>query len=372
MRAEITQAHTLVVKVGSSLLINDTGLNVDWLVGLAADIKRLRDNGQHVVIVSSGAVGLGASMLGLRRTNLPLEKSQAAAAAGQIALAHGWQEALASLGVAVAQILLTFEDTEQRRRYLNARQTIRELLDLGAVPVINENDTVATQELRYGDNDRLAARVAGMISADCLILLSDVDGLYSLKPDTGKTGEFIAEIDRIDEHLMAMAGQSGSPYGSGGMVTKLEAAKIAMQAGCHMVLADGRPIEPLAALAQGARSSLFRAHQTPRRARKQWIGGSLQPAGGMSIDAGAVTALRAGKSLLPIGVVSVDGHFERGDCVRVLGPDGREVARGLSAYSYQDAARLCCKPSTQIADLLGYKGRAEMIHRDDMVLSITQ
>ena len=373
IKQHISTAKILVIKIGSSLLIDETkqniGLNNAWLAGLAKDIKRAQQRGQNVVIVSSGAVALGLASLGLTRKSLTLEQSQAAAAAGQIALAHGWQTALAPLGLAAAQILLTIEDTEQRRRYLNARQTITELLNLGAVPIINENDTIATQELRYGDNDRLAARVAGMISAECLVLLSDVDGFYSAPPNGDTASEFIGEIDKIDDSLMAMAQSSGSAYGSGGMVTKLEAAKIVMRAGCHMVLADGRGVEPLAALMQGARASLFRASQTPRRARKQWIGGTLQIAGCLHIDAGAVDALGDGKSLLPIGVVAVEGQFERGDCVKIIAPDGGEIARGLAAYAHGDAAQICGQPSAQIVGLLGYKGRAEMVHRDNLIIT---
>ncbi len=382
MRAEIAQAKTLVIKVGSSLLVRDNQLDRQWLTGLAQDVQEACTRGQRVVMVSSGAVALGCAALDLvhndlEHSNLTLEQSQAAAAAGQIELAHGWQEVLAPRGLTAAQILLTIEDTEQRRRYLNARQTVQQLLKLGAVPVINENDTVATQELRYGDNDRLAARVASMISADCLILFSDVDGFYTARPtspedpaqgQSNDTAEFIAEVEKIDETLMAMAGGTGSTYGSGGMVTKLQAAQIATAAGCHMVLADGRALRPLQALEDGARCSLFRAHDTPRTARKNWIGGSLRPNGRVHVDAGALDALRAGKSLLPIGVTRVEGDFERGDCVGVFGPDGAELGRGLSAYTSTQASRMIGHSSSQIAAKLGYHGRAELVHRDDLVI----
>ena len=372
MHKEITDARLIVIKIGSSLLIDADGLNTGWLDGMAQDIAALRANGARVVVVSSGAVGLGAGQLGLARAAMTLEQSQAAAATGQIALARGWQEALAGLDIPIAQILLTIEDTEQRRRYLNARNTIHALLDLGAVPIINENDTVATQELRYGDNDRLAARVAGMVSADCLLLLSDIDGFYTSNPDTDTQGaaELIEEVSEMTAQLRAMAGGSGSTYGSGGMVTKLEAAEIAMRAGCHMVLTTGRPIRPLQALQNGGRSTLFRAADNPYGARKNWIAGSLQPSGSLHIDAGALDALHQGKSLLPVGIKSLEGQFERGDCVHIIGPQGETVGRGLSAYASTDALLIIGRPSSEISDILGFQGRAEMVHRDDLVMQM--
>ena len=286
-------------------------------------------------------------------------------------MARGWQEALAGLDIPIAQILLTIEDTEQRRRYLNARNTIHALLDLGAVPIINENDTVATQELRYGDNDRLAARVAGMVSADCLLLLSDIDGFYTSNPDTDTQGaaELIEEVSEMTAQLRAMAGGSGSTYGSGGMVTKLEAAEIAMRAGCHMVLTTGDPCvrckpSKMAAL------NLFRAADNPYGARKNWIAGSLQPSGSLHIDAGALDALHQGKSLLPVGIKSLEGQFERGDCVHIIGPQGETVGRGLSAYASTDALLIIGRPSGEISDILGFQGRAEMVHRDDLVMQM--
>jgi glutamate 5-kinase len=369
--AHIQNAEIIVIKVGSSLLIKDGQLNQAWLSALAADLADARARGQKVMIVSSGAVALGSHSLGLARDELTIEQSQAAAAAGQIDLAHGWKEALAPVGCAAAQILLTLRDTEQRRRYLNARRTVQSLLDLGVIPIVNENDTVATQELRYGDNDRLAARVAGMISADCLVLLSDVDGLYTAAPEADPEAKPISVVDEIDDDILAMAGGSGSAFGSGGMVTKLEAARICMQAGCHMVLADGRVQRPLQALQAGAQATLFRAHEGPRTARQNWISGSLEPKGSLHIDAGAQAALLDGNSLLPVGVSAIDGTFERGDCVSILGPDGQDLARGLSAYASQDALRIMGQPSSAIAAQLGYHGRSEMIHRDDMVINRT-
>jgi len=369
--AHIQNAEIIVIKVGSSLLIKDGQLNQAWLSALAADLADARARGQKVMIVSSGAVALGSHSLGLARDELTIEQSQAAAAAGQIDLAHGWKEALAPVGCAAAQILLTLRDTEQRRRYLNARRTVQSLLDLGVIPIVNENDTVATQELRYGDNDRLAARVAGMISADCLVLLSDVDALYTAAPEADPEAKPISVVDEIDDDILAMAGGSGSAFGSGGMVTKLEAARICMQAGCHMVLADGRVQRPLQALQAGAQATLFRAHEGPRTARQNWISGSLEPKGSLHIDAGAQAALLDGNSLLPVGVSAIDGTFERGDCVSILGPDGQDLARGLSAYASQDALRIMGQPSSAIAAQLGYHGRSEMIHRDDMVINRT-
>jgi glutamate 5-kinase len=374
MRAEIDHAKLLVVKIGSALLLEDETVNHKWLAAMAADLAAARATGKDIVIVTSGAVSLGCAALGLNRKGLSLAQTQAAAACGQIALLRGWQEALGAHGIETAQILLTAEDTEQRRRYLNARQTIRALLDIGAVPVINENDTVATQELRYGDNDRLAARVAAMISADCLLLLSDIDGLYSADPSSDTKARFIDRIEKITPAIEAMAGGSGSSHGSGGMVTKLQAAQIAQSAGCHMVLAGGRGLNPIKALAEGARSSLFVAHDTPLTARKNWIAHTLQPAGAITMDDGAVAALRAGKSLLPVGVTQIDGQFERGDCVSLVSRDGAEIGRGLAGLASADALLMMGRASGERDDVLGVlaeRGRAELVHRDDMVLSET-
>jgi len=370
----LLHAKRIVVKVGSSLLVErSTGqVNRAWLATLAQDIKRLRDAGQEVLLVSSGAIALGRRQLGLAPGKLKLEESQAAAAVGQIRLAHAWTEALEEHGLTVAQILLTFTDTEERRRYLNARSTLGTLLKLGSIPVINENDTVATAEIRYGDNDRLAARVAQMISADCLVLLSDVDGLYTADPTRDPTAQFIPEIRGITPEVEAMAGGVSSDVGSGGMATKIAAAKIAVTAGCHMCVSLGKELHPLRRITEGARCSWFYPEANPFTVRKQWIAGSLKPAGELIIDEGALAALQRGKSLLPAGVTRVTGRFERGDAVRVCSVAGVEVARGLSAYSSKDAERICGRHSSEIEALLGFRGRDEMIHRDDLVLTMLQ
>jgi len=367
----LLDARRIVVKVGSALLVEPaTGeVNRAWLETLAADIARLRARGCEVLVVSSGAIALGRRAVGLPVGRLKLEESQAAAAVGQIRLAHAWKEVLETHGLQVAQILLTLGDTEERRRYLNARSTLRTLLKLGAVPVINENDTVATAEIRYGDNDRLAARVAQMISADCLILLSDVDGLYTADPRLRPDARFIPEIRSITPEIEKMAGRSVSDVGSGGMATKIAAAKIAIAAGCHMCVALGRELHPIRRIEDGARCSWFFPTVNPTTVRKQWIAGTLKPAGELVLDAGAVRALRSGKSLLPAGVVAVLGTFERGDAVIVRDPDGREIARGLCAYSSGDASKIIGRKSHEIEALLGYRGRDELIHRDDLVLT---
>jgi glutamate 5-kinase len=369
-QSRLAAARRVVVKIGSALLVEQsTGhVNRGWLETLAEDVASLRGRGQEVVLVSSGAIALGRRQLGLPVGKLELEQSQAAAAVGQIRLAHAWKEALEPHGCAVAQVLLTFGDTEQRRRYLNARNTLTTLLKLGAVPVINENDTVATAEIRYGDNDRLAARVAQMASADCLVLLSDVDGLYSADPTRSPDARFIAEVTRITPEIEAMAGGSASDVGSGGMITKVQAAKIAVAAGCHMCVAAGREPHPLRRIESGERCTWFLAAGSPVAARKQWIAGTLKPAGELVVDAGAAQALRQGRSLLPAGLVRVSGRFDRGDPVVVRDPDGHEVARGLSAYASADAELLCGRRSGELEGLLGYRGRDEIIHRDDLVL----
>ena len=366
----LARARRIVVKVGSALLVESaTGrVNRAWLDTLAADVVACRARGQEVVLVSSGAIALGRRQLGLPAGRPRLEESQAAAAVGQIRLAHAWKEAIEPHGPVVAQMLLTLGDTEERRRYLNARNTLETLLRLGAIPVVNENDTVATAEIRYGDNDRLAARVAQMASADCLVLLSDVDGLYTADPTRDPAAAFIPEVTRITGEIEGMAGGSASDVGSGGMATKVMAGKIALAAGCDMCITLGRPPHPLARIEAGARCTWFVAGVSPRTVRKQWIAGLLKPAGTLHVDAGAARALRDGRSLLPAGVTRVEGRFERGDAVVVRDSDGLELARGLCAYSSEAAQRLCGRHSRDLESILGYRGRDEMIHRDDLVL----
>lgn len=369
--SKLAAASRIVVKIGSRLLVHpDSGtLHETWLEALADDVAAFRARGQEVVLVSSGAIALGRRELALPPGALRLEVSQAAAAVGQIRLAHAYREALGRRDVRVSQVLLTIDDSENRRRYLNARNTLSTLIRLGTVAVINENDTVATAEIRYGDNDRLAARVAQMMSADCLVLLSDVGGLYTADPRRDATATLIPEVTEINDKIAAMAGGAGTGDGSGGMVTKIAAAQIAHAAGCHTVIANGRVDHPLQAIEDGAPCTWFVPSATPRAARKQWIAGSLEPSGAVTVDAGAARALDAGKSLLPAGVVKVEGTFQRGDSVIVRDPDGAALGRGLCAYSIEDARRIMGHKSRDIEALLGYRGRDEMIHRDDLVLS---
>jgi len=369
LSTRLSDARRIVIKIGSSTLVSPEGEpKRAWLAGLAADIADLKARGAEVIVVSSGAIALGRRRLKLSPGALRLEEAQAAASVGQIALAEAWTEALAAKGLTAAQILLTLDDTEERRRYLNARATIGALLGLSAVPVINENDTVATAEIRFGDNDRLAARVAAMTGADCLVLLSDIDGLYTDNPVKNAEARFLPEISEITPEIEAMAGRPGSDMGSGGMITKLLAAKIATAAGCHMAIALGQTERPLHALAHGGRATWVLAKSNPAAARKQWILGALKPAGSLTIDAGAQAALHSGKSLLPIGVTAVTGNFERGDAVIVRGASGAEIARGLVAYEADEARRLIGRRSGEIEAVLGYAGRAAMIHRDDLVV----
>ncbi|MGB0576047.1 MAG: glutamate 5-kinase [Alphaproteobacteria bacterium] len=366
----LSSANRLIIKIGSALLTtNKAGeLNHDWLAALADDIAKYKQNRAEVIVVSSGAVAVGRQALGLADGPLRLEEKQAAAAAGQIGLFHAWQEAFARHEMRTAQILLTPGDTEERRRHLNARNTIETLLSLGAVPVINENDTVATEEIRFGDNDRLAARVAQMIGADALVLLSDIDGLYSADPRHDKKAAFIAEVAEITADIEAMAGEAAPGNSSGGMVTKIEAAKIATRAGCAVVIADGKEHHSLSVIDGGKRCTWFHATATPSTARKRWIAGALTPSGVLTIDDGAVRALSSGKSLLPAGVVSISGDFERGDAVIVQNKTGDRIGCGLIAYSSKDATLIASHKTGEIEALLGYRGRDEMMHRDDLVI----
>jgi len=360
----------IVVKIGSSLLVDAKGgrLNEKWLASLAADIAALHAEKRDILVVSSGAIALGRTVLKLAAGELALEDSQGAAAVGQIALARNWTEALSRHGITAGQVLVTLGDTEERRRYLNARSTIDRLLQWRAVPVINENDTVATNEIRYGDNDRLAARVATMVSADLLVLLSDVDGLYDAPPGVGASARHVPRVERITPEIEAMAGSAGSGLSRGGMQTKIEAGKIATAAGTHMVIASGHLDHPLRAIEDGARCTWFVTAGNPVTARKKWIAGSLEPKGTLTIDAGAVAALRRGNSLLPVGVTRIEGAFARGDAVIIRGPDGIEIGRGLCAYDAEDAQKVRGRSSGEIDAILGFSGRTEMVHRDDLVV----
>lgn len=361
----------VVLKVGSALLVDRVRgrLNHAWLAALAEDVAELHGRGADVLVVSSGAIALGRSVLGFGPGALKLEESQAAAAVGQIALARIWSEVLAHHAVTAGQILLTLADTEERRRYLNARATLAKLLELRAVPVVNENDTVATSEIRYGDNDRLAARVATMIGADLLVLFSDVDGLYTAPPALDPQARHVPTVDRITPAIEAMAGEAASSLSRGGMRTKIDAGKIATAGGTHMLIADGRPKNPLRRVADGARCTWFLTPSSPATARKTWIAGALVPKGTVQVDEGAARALRGGASLLPIGVTSMDGEFSRGDAVTVLDGSGATLGRGLVAYDAVDARRILGRSSREIEAVLGFPGRAEMIHRDDLALS---
>ena len=369
-RPEWAAARRIIVKLGSALLTcRETGtLNTDWLGSLIDDIAELSKQGREVVIVSSGAIALGRHSLSLPTGPLQLEESQAAAAVGQIALAHAYSDLARAHGLTAAQILLTLRDTEQRRRYLNARDTLLTLLRLKALPVVNENDTVATNEIRYGDNDRLSARVASMIDADCLVLLSDVDGLYTAPPNSDQNARRLDVVTDITGDIEAMAGDAGSELSSGGMKTKVEAAKIARAAGCDMVITSGKLMHPLRAIAEGAACTWFLAPSNPVTARQRWISGQLEPKGTITVDAGAEKALYSGRSLLPAGVASVAGAFDRGDSVIIRSHDGRELGRGLVAYAKKDAERIIGKKTSEISTILGFAGRDELIHRDDMAL----
>jgi glutamate 5-kinase len=360
----------LTIKIGSATIVDGTTgrLRTEWLAALAEDIAALKAEGRSVVVVSSGAIALGRGILGLDAVSLPLEQQQAAASAGQIALSQAWAESLGRHNIVTGQILITPNITEERRYFLNARTTISTLLTLGAVPIINENDSVATAEIRYGDNDRLSARVATMIEADCLILLSDIDGLYTAPPARDPNARHLPLVPQITPEIEAMAGGAASHLSRGGMTTKVEAGKIATQAGTAMIIAKGTELHPLRALAEGGRHTLFAASESRAQARKRWIMGTLELSGQIHVDAGAAKALMLGKSLLPIGVTSVKGEFVRGDAVAVLDPDGREIARGLVGLDREEADLVKGKNSKRVSDLLGLGARAELVHRDNLVV----
>lgn len=365
--AALTDARRLVVKIGSALLVDrGTGaLRADWLRSLADDVAWLKAMGKDVILVSSGSIALGRGALGLPRSELALEQSQAAAAVGQIRLARAYEEALAPHAITTAQVLVTLEDSSNRRRYLNSRATLETLIGLGAVPIVNENDTIATDEIRYGDNDRLAAQVAVTIGADQLILLSDVDGFYSANPTQDATATRFEVIDRITPAIEAMAGDAGSGLSKGGMKTKLMAAKLATAGGCAMAIAEGSPLNPLKTLNNGAACTWFTATVDPQAARKRWIG-AMKPRGQVTVDAGAANALRKGKSLLPAGVVQVSGSYGRGDPVDILAPDAHKLGQGLSRYTAAESRAIMGCKSADIETILGYPGRAALIHRDDI------
>ena len=369
--SSLQSAKRVVIKIGSALLVNtERGeLHQAWLESIADDIAKMKLRGQEIVIVSSGAIALGKYCLAINKARLRLDEKQAAAAAGMIRLAHAYQEALGEHNLTVAQVLLTLSDSESRRRYINARNTLNSLVRLGAIPLINENDTVATDEIRFGDNDRLAARVAAMISADVLILLSNVAGLYKKDPHDNPHALKIDVIKgNISSEIEAMAGKSSSTEGSGGMITKLQAARISMNAGTRMVITDGRKMNPITTLEKTNTGTWFIPNQNPMAARKNWIASALKPMGKITVDNGAIRALSLGKSLLPAGVINVKGDFQKGDAVVLETPKGIELARGLTAYSSADAIRIKGHKTNEIETLLGYRGRDELIHRDDMVL----
>ncbi|MCR9125940.1 MAG: glutamate 5-kinase [Rhodobacteraceae bacterium] len=367
--ATLTDARRVVVKIGSALLVDrEKGhLRSDWLASVAQDVAWLKSRGQDVVLVSSGSIALGRGVLGLPRRELPLEQSQAAAAVGQIRLARAYEEVLAPHGLITAQVLVTLEDSANRRRYLNARATLATLLGMGVVPIVNENDTIATDEIRYGDNDRLAAQVAVTVGADRLVLLSDVDGFYSGNPASDPTARRFDVIDRITPRIQAMAGDAGSGLSKGGMKTKLMAAQMATAAGCAMAITDGFLQHPLRALDDGAPATWFTAQIDPQAARKRWIS-AMKPKGRLIVDAGALCALSQGKSLLPAGVVAVEGRFGRGDPVAIVEPGGHQHGIGLARYTAAEAGAIMGRQSGDIEAILGYPGRAALIHRDDLAL----
>nr|WP_255723042.1 glutamate 5-kinase [Thalassobius sp. Cn5-15] len=365
----MSAARRLVIKIGSALLVDrKTGqLRHDWVQGLAQDVAWLKGQGKDVILVSSGSIALGRGVLDLPATELALEQSQAAAAVGQIRLARAYEEVLAPFGITTAQVLVTLEDSTDRRRYLNSRATLEQLVGLGVVAIVNENDTIATDEIRYGDNDRLAAQVAVTVGADQLILLSDVDGFYSANPQVDPSAVRYDVIDDITPEIEAMAGDGVSGLSKGGMITKLMAAKTATKAGCSMAITEGSVLRPLTALEQGANATWFTAQVDPQQARKRWIA-AMKPKGEIVVDAGAAGALGRGKSLLPAGVSAVAGEFGRGDPVAILDPQGHKLGQGLTRYDAVEAGKIRGHQSEDIEGLLGYPGRAALIHRDDMAL----
>lgn len=376
MPIDLTKFDRIVIKIGSALLVDrESGLKSAWLESLCSNIASLAKHGVEMIVVSSGAIALGRTILELPPVPLKLEESQASAAVGQIELARCWTQSLGSFQLRAGQILLTLGDTEDRRRYLNARATIETLLSFGAIPIINENDSVATSEIRYGDNDRLAARVASMVGADLLILLSDIDGLYDQPPATHPDAKRIPIVSQITEEIEKMAGDAGTELSRGGMVTKIEAAKMATEAGTAMIIASGKIMNPLMAIsnkdatgAEQAGYTWFQPTGTPIRARKKWIAGQMEVMGSLTIDAGAIAALRSGKSLLPAGVKAMSGEFSRGDFVRIFCENGKVLGCGLVAYDSSEASRIAGRKSCEIEALLGYPGRSEMIHRNDLAL----
>ena len=369
-KARIAEAKRIVVKIGSVLLVDDNSgtLHNAWLNSLGKDVAALRDRGHEVILVSSGAIALGRRYLGLKTGELKLEEKQAAAAVGMVRLAQSYQETLNKFDLSVAQILLTLDDSENRRRYLNARSTIMTLLRVGVVPLINENDTIATDEIRFGDNDRLAARVASMVSADLLILLSNINGLYTADPAQHKAAKLVPTVTEITHEIEAMASNTVTSDSSGGMPTKLAAAKQCLGAGCRMIICEGRGMFPLKSLENGGDCTWFIPSGNPQTARKRWISGSLQSLGSVIVDDGAVAALERGRSLLPAGILRIEGTFQRGDAITIMKRDGSEFGRGLIAYSSEDATQIIGHKTGEIEDLLGYRGRDEIIHRDDLVI----
>jgi len=369
-KARIAEAKRIVVKIGSVLLVDDNSgtLHNAWLNSLGKDVAALRDRGHEVILVSSGAIALGRRYLGLKPGELKLEEKQAAAAVGMVRLAQSYQETLNKFDLSVAQILLTLDDSENRRRYLNARSTIMTLLRVGVVPLINENDTIATDEIRFGDNDRLAARVASMVSADLLILLSNINGLYTADPAQDKAAKLVPTVTEITHEIEAMASNTVTSGSSGGMPTKLAAAKQCLGAGCRMIICEGRGMFPLKSLENGGDCTWFIPSGNPQTARKRWISGSLQSLGSVIVDEGAVAALERGRSLLPAGILRIEGTFQRGDAITIMKKDGSEFGRGLIAYSSEDATQIIGHKTGEIEDLLGYRGRDEIIHRDDLVI----